>query len=70
MNLHRQAMDALRSPLGPGHKPSRRSSLTQQTGLLHKTGGAQRVARRSSAAGDGLLGSAVVPSRVQVCSGI
>ena len=47
-------MDALRSPL-PAAK-GRRSSLTQQTGLL-QCGGALRVTRRSSA-GEGLLAAA------------
>lgn len=60
-------MDALRSPL-PGK--GRRSSLTQQTGLLNAKGGALRVARRSSAAGEGLLAAASAAAAmkgVKVC---
>ncbi len=69
-------MDFLRSPQGQGGpKPSRRSSLTQQTGLLQFAGAAQRVARKSqtgadaaaaAAAGAAPAAPAPVPSRVQV----
>lgn len=68
-------MDVLRSPLPAAAGKGRRSSLTQQTGLLQCAGGALRVAHhRSSAGGEGLLTASAAAAMnmkgVKVCTSV